>query len=300
MGKINEQQSTREIEITKYEEAANKFTSLSTPNVTLKYFKHQNNSKIRLYEKNISSVSSLGPTALKVSEKYSINPLKSKSKISLNDYYYSLKKNIIYGINGLEEKNNSIVKSIFFRKIPKTIEEFLPSAMSTRTYQELADENTNSALIFRGATIDSYHHYLNIYKTNEGLKLSYQVEDPKEAQHNKRYYKINDSTVLSSATPNDISTTEISYLIEYLKLNYNNEFISQVLMILENIYNQIQNPTLYNKEKETFKDINLLNDSFLTIKQKLTENLNEYIDEITSEYIAVNRNKQLTYKNNKN
>lgn len=291
--KISKKFGMREIEIEKVETAAHKYVTGTTPTISLKYYKDISDTKKLLYEKKVAKPSNCSHP-LQITRRLFRNPKKTSSKVDLSDYYYYSNKNMIHIIGSMEERGKSYLKAVLYKRVPQDLEDFFPAAMSTRLYPELSDDETISALIFRGITQENHHHYLNIFKKKDGIHISYEEETPDSTKKKKDQKP--DEAFLKGLTKKEISTKEIGCLVEYLTLNYNNEFMAQVVEILKATGEKIQDPNDYNSQAIALKDVPLVPDSYSTLKEKVISEPERYINCITEEYTAITGKKQLTYQ----
>lgn len=208
-------------------------------------------------------------------------------------YTYLVNNNVIYGIDNLDLKDERIsINGICFENTNKNIDKYAPINLNINNFETLKDEETKSAMIFRGYNHKN-RHLLEISKNSSNINIIYTVIDT----DNKKGI-VNRIINLQPLNAIYISSEEIQTIIDTLQKEFNDdEFIDLVSDELKTFANKIDIRNGVIKEEN-----DLLNPKFISncslddIAQIVSknkfgffENMFEQFEEAT--YISINKEK---------
>lgn len=153
-------------------------------------------------------------------------------------YIYFSNNTINYGINELIKKESvRFFNGICFEGKP--VFNYLPFYFDIFDYPELAEKNVNSAIAFKGKTLDGINHNLEIIKDDNKISIKYKSRKPIESD---KYYietqEVEDKEFnLPILSKGNITIDELSNIILLIQTKLkDNSFLSTSLEEL-NIFN---------------------------------------------------------------
>lgn len=172
---------------------------------------------------------------------------------------YLINNNIVYVIDDLSVKTPvSYIKGVCFESTGVDMQRYMPSGMDVSNYDLLDDEDTVSAIIFKGIIEDNIH-VLEIYKNSENINVRYRIQN--NAIDESEVQTVHSENIeLQRVDIGSISLGELDQIKQVL--NAKDEFIHMVLNELssfskkmyikngyiEEVYNPLSPKTLFNKD----------------------------------------------------
>ena len=200
---------------------------------------------------------------------------------SQDKYTYLNNNNVIYGIGDFSLKENHInLKGICFKNTKVKTKNYFPSAWCGFSYPILEDENTNSAMLFRGNT-KNYWHLLDIYKIDNNAYIKYIL---KEISLNSNII-LNQELNVPLLCDGDISSEELRIISTTLQDQYiNDEFINLVLSELGLFGKKIETKNGAILEEDILSPKLFINKSFDVISDLVNNNKDEFFKLIREQF----------------
>ncbi len=214
---------------------------------------------------------------------------------SQDKYVYFSNNTVNYGINEIIKKDLfRFFNGICFEGKP--VFNYLPFCFDMYDYLNLANKNVNSAIVFKGKTLDEISHNLEIIKDDNKISINYKSKKPIES--NKYYIEtqvVEDKEFnLPILSKGNITIDELSNIILLIQNKLkDNAFLSTSLEELNNFVNKLSIKKGIIKES-----LNPLSPKVLI--DKPLEEIEKIINSNKNEYFKLAQEQFETMTNSKN
>lgn len=209
-------------------------------------------------------------------------------------HFYVESDNVMYGIDSYQNELHNMVRGGLFEstKISHITEHF-PSSMDLyQPTSKFTDNNTMSAIILNGYAGDGNYSELEVYKTTEGIDVSYNVktfsmDEPQKISMQKNNFQ------LQNLDKGMITSQEISYLLENLRSRFGDGFIELISDDLLEFAKKIDiRKGILKEELDLLSPKLFIDKSFEDIEKMIESDKALYFKIALDEYFALSHQKQ--------